>query len=242
MKKKILLFIVITFGWLCSFCQSRENDSKIFETRSSGIYKHYQDSYIATIISGKGYYPDYKGAKNSPYFRSNGLEFGTLIYEGIRFRNIEIQYDLYAQQVVVQLETKNDTQLVIIDSDKVSGFEINQYEFVNVRTDSVMNSGIYQVAYKGPNSNLFVKRRTDKDVELNHQEIIIEFLPKNDYYIKNDFGSFHIKSKKSLLKAYNNSSELISILKVNKIRFSKSQIESGLIDVLSLLDPKIAVN
>ena len=76
-------------------------------------------------MSGKGYYSDYEGAKNTPFFGGNGLEFGTLIYDEVTFRNIEIQYDLYTQQVVVQLESKHNIQLVIVDSDKVSGFLIN---------------------------------------------------------------------------------------------------------------------
>lgn len=232
----------MAFGWLCSFCQSN-NDSKVLETRSSEVYKHYQNSYIATILSGKGYYLDYQGAKNSPYFGDNGLEFGTLIYDGVTFRNIAIQYDLYTQQVVVQLESKNNTQLVILDSDKVSDFSINNYKFVNIRMDSVMNSGIYQLAYKGPNSSLFVKRTMDKYEEFSVQEITLDFRPKNEYYITNDLGSFHVNTKRSLMKAYNNSSGLLSILRENNIRFSKNLIENGLITVLSLLEPKkIEVN
>ncbi len=239
---KIPLSVLITFGWYYSFCQLTDNDSKLLEKRISEVYKHYHNSYIATILSGKGYYLDYRGAKNSPYFGDNGLEVGTLIYEGVTFRNIAIQYDLYTQQVVVQHESKNDTQLVILDSDKVSDFSINNYEFVNIRMDSVMNSGIYQLAYRGPNSSLFVKRTMDKHEEIIVRKITLDFRPKNEYYITNDFGSFHVNSKKSLMKAYNNSSGLNSILKENKIKFSKNLIENGLITVLSLLEPKIEVN
>ena len=231
----------MTFGWLFSLGQS-DDYSKVLQTRSNGVYEHYQDLFIATILSGKGYYLDYKGAKRSPYFGDNGLEFGTLIYDGVTFRNIAILYNLYTQQLVVQHESKNDTQLVILDSDKVSEFSINKYEFVNIRMDSVMNSGIYQLAYRGLNSSLFVKRTMDKDEEFGIQEVTLDFSPKNEYYIINNLGSFLINSKKGLMKAYNNSPRLLSIMKENKIRFSKNLIENGLITVLSLLDPKIEVS
>ncbi len=241
MEKKILLFVIALFGWLISLGQP-DNDMKILETRTSRVHEHYQNLYVAPVLTGKGYYADYRGAKNIPYFGSDDLEFGKLIYDGVIFKNIEIQYDLYTQQVVVLLESKNDTQLIIVDSDKASGFSINNYEFVNIRVDSIMKSGFYQLAYKGYKSSLLIKRTMDEDVEMSTQEITSEFKPKNEYYIKNQFGSFHVNSKKRLLKAFNNSEEVISILKKNGIRLSKGKIENGLITVLSLLDPKVATN
>lgn len=240
MKEKVL-FVIAAFGWFISLGQS-DADLKVLDARSNGVYEHYQNSYVAPILTGKGYYVDYRGAENSPYFGSDDLEFGTLVYGGIMFKDIEIEYDLYTQEVVVQLETKNDTQLIIVDSDKVSDFSIKNYEFVNIRMDSVMNSGFYQLAYKGPDSRLLIKRTMEKDEEMSTQEITTEFIPKNEYFIKNQFGSFRVNSKKRLVKAYNNSAELLTILKKNSIRFSKSKIENGLITVLSLLDPKVAAN
>ncbi len=235
------LFIIAVFGWFISFGQS-DSHLKVLDTRSNGVYEHYENLYVASILTGKGYYSDYRGAENHPYFQSDDLEFGILSYAGVIIRNIEIQYDLYTQQIVVQLESKNDTQLIIVDSEKLSDFSIKNYEFKNIRTDSVMDGGFYQLAYKGALSSLLIKRTMDRKEETNTQEIKVKFTPKNEYYIKNQFGSFHVNSKKKLLKAYNSSSELISILKKKRIRFSKSQIENGLITVLSLLDPKVAVD
>ena len=105
-----------------------------------------------------------------------------------------------------------------------------------------MARGIYQLVYDGQRSKLFIKREMLKKEDITPREITVEFLPRNRFYIANDFGSFHVTSRKSLMRAFNNSSEISSILKKNGIRFSKNQIEQGLITVLSILDAEVANN
>ena len=50
--KKILFIILIIFESCLSFGQLQENDAKVLETRSNEVYEHYQNSNIATILSG----------------------------------------------------------------------------------------------------------------------------------------------------------------------------------------------
>ena len=135
------------------------------------------------------------------------------------------------------LKSGNSEKYVSIDTEKVSWFFINGNEFRNLPGDSLITKGIYQVGHAGSRSALYSKRSKTKTTTIRSEQIIIDFIPSNQFYLKNKFGVFRITNKRSFLEAFQNAEEVRTLLKRNKIRFSKRKIEQGLILALSLLDP-----
>jgi len=235
MKKRSFLYIISIISVLPAFSQSTESHATILEARKQGATFSHTDAYVAHVLTGKKYWNTRRHYKQ--FFLEKSPIEGNLIYDGVLFNNIEMQYNLFTQQVIVLLETKNNERYVTISLDKISGFSIYSHEFTLLSGDSVMKKGIYELAYTGTTSNLFIKR-TKRLKEVNAgMDLKIDYTPVNRYYLRNEFGTNQITSKKDLLNAYDNSEELNSIIKENRIKFSKKKIEQGLISALSYLDP-----
>jgi hypothetical protein len=98
-----------------------------------------------------------------------------------------------------------------------------------------------QAAYAGVNSNVFIKRTKTKLQTIEDQKINIEYNPVNKYFVRNEFGTFHITGKKTFKEAYQNSEQIISILKKYRIKLSKKNIEQGLVAAASYLESDIAI-
>ena len=235
---------LVAFLMTCANCHAQlgQSDKSMIEARQNQIYNNHDDADVATVLSGKKYSLRYLGAKNSQFFLTDDTEYGSLIYDGISFDTLEMQYDLFAQKIVVLLESKKTAEYVSIDTDKVSEFLLNDCLFVQVKQDSVMKEGIYQLAFDGQESNVFIKRKKRRIEKVDTGKLIIIFQSFDEYYVTNEFGSFKVSGKKDLLSAFQNSDQLKSLIKKRKIKFSKKVKENGIIAAVSLFDSELTTN
>ncbi|GJM30269.1 MAG: hypothetical protein DHS20C17_29040 [Cyclobacteriaceae bacterium] len=240
MKKGLLLAIIFVGGCLTLYGQSSRSYSEILETRKQGVYSNHSDSYIAQILTGSKVW-DHE-IDHQQLFLDKPPVRGSLVYDGVLFNDIELQYNLSTQQVIVLLETEISEGYVTVTIDKASRFSVYDHEFVQVLGDSVMEKGIYELAYAGANSNVFIKRTNKRLKSIQGSQVNTEYYPVNKYYISNEFGTFHITSKKQLLEAYQHSRQLISILKKYRIKLSKRKIEQSLIAAISNFEAETASN
>jgi hypothetical protein len=241
-NKQLLVVGLICIGAFSVQAQSISAKIDILESRGTEVFEHHDDSYVAHILSGKKYQLRYLGAVNSQFFLSDEPSYGTMVYDGTIFNNIELQYDLFAQKIIVLMESKRTAEYVSIDKDKVAEFSVNDCRFVNVRQDSIMEDGIYQLAFEGKKSNVYIKRIKKRIEKVDNSKLIIQFSPISHYYIKNEFGSYKVSGKKDVLFAYQNSNTFKSMLKQKKIKFFKSVKEQGIINAVSLFDSELATN
>ena len=89
-----------------AFCQQNDAPADIIATRYMGVLDNYQKADITSIITGRRYTAIYDGADKNRFFKSKDPTIGTVIYDNIIVEDIEIQYDLVDQQIVVLLETR----------------------------------------------------------------------------------------------------------------------------------------
>ena len=233
MIRGLLLPIILLTGILPLFGQSDLSNS-LLEVRKQGVYAHHDNSYVANILTGRRFI-DYSN-QFKQFFLGKYTTQGSLVYDGVLFNDIDLQYNLYTQELVVLLETESIERYIIVTPDKVSGFSVYGHEFVQLPGDSVMAKGIYELAYDGVSSNVFIRRTSLEKENIEGGIINYEYEPINRYYVTNEFGSFHITGKKKLIEAYQNSEQLITILKQHKIKFSKKKIEKGLVTAISQLE------
>ena len=121
------LIVLLNLTVYSSIAQLSGEDASLLQARQQGIYDHYDDLGVAPLLSGKEYHPDYRNTVNSPHFNGDEPHSGTLLYDDVYYREIELQYNLHTQQLVVQRETRNDEQLIIIDTDKAATFTMGNH-------------------------------------------------------------------------------------------------------------------
>lgn len=235
---------LVGFLLLCVDCYAqlgKENMSMI-KARENQVYANHDDADVAKVLSGKKYSLRYLGAKNSQFFLTDQTEFSSLTYDEVKFDTLELQYDLFAQKIVVLLESKKTAEYVSIDNNKVSEFLLNDCLFVQVYKDSVMKEGIHQLAFNGQKSSVFIKRKKRRIEKVESGKLIILFHSFDNYYVKNEYGTFKVSGKKDLLYAFQNSAELKSFIKKKKIRFSKKVKEKGILKAVALFDSELTTN
>ena len=231
MIKGILVQIILLAALHSLSGQSNDSYQEILEARKQGVISHHSESYVANVLTGRGF-SDYRN-QFKQFFLGKYTVSGSLVYDGVLFEDIEMQYNLYEQNIVVLLETEQVERYITLTTDKVSRFSVYGHDFVQVPGDSVMEQGIYEQAFAGTNSSVFIRRTVQEHKTIEDRVAKFEYTPVNRYYVKNEFGTFRVASKKELLEAYQNSGQLLSIVKKHKIKFSKRKIEQGLVTAIS---------
>ena len=237
-KERFSLFIILFIGMgFASQAQLKKEDLDIIKQREQQVGRKNDSADIASVLTGKVYALRQTYAINSQFFNDTNPADASLRYDGVWFEHIMMQYDLSTQQIIVLLKTKYNEKYVSIDREKVDYFSIGGSVFKRITQDSVMDDGIYQIAYTGEHGNLYIKRIKNR-VEKVSDKITVQFNPVNYYYVTNAFGTFAVASKNDFLNAYNDNPQVKNLLKEHAIKFTKHRIELGLLTALRVMDSK----
>ena len=234
MKQALLLLVVLFLETFPLLGQIARTSKEVLEERKKSVYSHRQDSHVASILTGRRYTESINQFKQ--YFLGKYITTGSLVFDGVLFENIELQYNLHTQQVVALLETESVERYVTVTPDKVFRFSVYGHEFIQYPGDNVMDQGIYEMAYRGEKSTVFIKRTSIEKETIRSGTVNVRYEPINKYYVKNEFGTFHITGKKKLIEAYGNSASLISIIKNHELKFTKKKVEKDLVTAIIQLE------
>jgi len=168
--------------------------------------------------------------RGQPYFISPEWRKGTIEYEGQRFENVDLLYDLVTDKVLThQYYTLSKIDLI---KEKIASFEIAGHMFIHVSAgdslSGLLKAGIYDRLEHG-DVTLFAQQRKELFEDLSSGRIVQEFRDKNSYFIIKGGQAFEIRRRKDLFTVLSDKKSLIkSELSENRIRFGK-QKEKALI-------------
>jgi hypothetical protein len=238
MNKIIYLYLLLSFSALSGLAQAPNQNS------SSGqgiVQEAYNSLNVANNLNGKQYVLKEPFAVESQFYNDENPDWGWIVYDGIRYDHIYMQYDLVIQKVVLRLESATSEQYISIDSDKLTAFQIGQVYFEYVTVDSMLSPGIYEVAYRGPTSSLLIQRTKTRLVKTTDQ-IRILYRPYDNHYVQNQYGTFKVDNKKSFLEAYNNDPQVKAVIKRSKLSFGKSRLDNDITQALKIIDANETVS
>lgn len=163
--------------------------------------------YAAATGNQAGYYNgvQYKRYPNfihsgHTFFMADSLIEGTLIYDGVKYSNVKLQYDEWTDQLVTT--DVPGSNLVQLHKASVSAFSIGPHMFVNNTTDDP-GAGYYRILYNGK-STILVKEK--KIVQEKHGETNAETVRSVDvtvdYYLKTPRGFQKFNRLSSLLALF----------------------------------------
>lgn len=242
MWKRLVCTLFFIISYMSSFCQSGFQSS-IKAIRRQNVEEIYKQTNVTHVLTGRDYQLKYLYAVNSQFFNDQYPSKGSLVYDGILFPDITIQYDLYAQKVVVLLESNTRDKYISINNSGISKFSIGNSCFVNLPGDSIITKGIYQESFAGHLSTLYVKRiKIKRETIENKRRITWKFSSEDRYFIRNRFGTFEISNKKEFINAFHGSEQLIEILKKYKIRTTRRKLENGIMEALQYMDVLPEIN
>jgi hypothetical protein len=175
-----------------------------------------------------GEYADYSTTLTSgqPYFGPIESQPGWIVYNGVRYDNLQLWYDLVTDAVVV-----NDADHVLkiqLINDRLQSFSLSGHLFLRVLRDSIdgVRTGFYELL-DGGRVNLF--KRSGKSLQVNamqdglHRDILSDssyFIEKNGHFLSAGRKSSILNAlsdKKPAVKSYMRKNNITSgFLRLNK--------------------------
>jgi hypothetical protein len=178
----VCLAVILLALTLPVLAQPAPADSNLSIARAGIFYQ----SYIgpdAAIYSGVAYQPNYRGISGSPFFLSENLTPGTLVYEGLTYTRIPMQYDLVIDQLIIA-DPKG--QLLIAAPRKVQQFTFADHSFTFL---TINNTPGYYERLTAGYATLLVRhaKKTGEKIESNVllrsiNERKVYYLYKQDHY------------------------------------------------------------
>ena len=195
--KRVLLILFFLVS-IQSISQSLNSISDYFDTQVS-----HQNSHL---YNGRLYINSYLVLNSKNQFLKTNKNYtkGSITIENITFNEIELQYDLFSQELIVKPDPKTSLYGVIVDSTKLTHFTMYGLHFVNLKnvvTHSLQ--GIYELSIDKPIS-LLVKHKAKRFKILDKNLIHYEFEPTYNYYLVYNNNYIPVNSKKDCIKIFPN--------------------------------------
>lgn len=220
-KKSIFTFVFLFLSGLSFlFAQNLDRDSlaKISYNNALSFYRTSLGENLR-FVNGETYYTYGTNVGGSAVFGDSTFINGLLFYEGIRYDEIPLMYDIYIDKLV----SVTNTGAFSITTDKIDQFKIGSNSFVNLKSivfGKKVVDGFFEVKYKAK-LGVYIKHKRELKFSLN-KETPYYFNPKQILYVEMDNKLHEITSESSLLGLFvNKKKEIILYVKENGLKFKK---------------------
>jgi hypothetical protein len=140
----------------------------------------YYQSYIgsdAAIYNGCAYQPNYQGVEGSPYFLSDNLTSGGVVYEDLAYTHLLLLYDALMDQAIL---SDHKGRLLSLPPGKVSQFTMDSHTFIHLSPGNIP-TGYYELLRPGY-ATLLV-RHTKRLEEKLGGEVHRYITARDNYYV-----------------------------------------------------------
>lgn len=200
--------------WFSTITFSQVNDS-IFRSATNILYIGNTDinSPLFNGIEHVGYPTYYIGSA----YRSENWQKGSIVYEGVFYKDVYIMYDMVKEAVIVR--HPNGFTKVILFSPRVEYVVTPEYKFVYIsNSKGLMKEGFYEEFQSGK-IVLLAKKINIIEESVTSSEIVHKFILKTSFYSFKDGTYYSIKNANSLLSLTGQKNEIQQYLKKIKVRY-----------------------
>ncbi|CAN5535815.1 hypothetical protein BH11BAC3_BH11BAC3_18130 [soil metagenome] len=180
---------MLSLQWV--YAQSNNGDNSDNQIALNNAIKVYEESAKgqSRLFNGRQYKPyAVSFVKGSPFFNTNKCEPGSIIYDGIKYENVNLLLDELQDLLIL------DTGIRIeMTTERVSSFSIASHQFARLSkatTNGAITPGYYEILYAGASAVYKKDKKILKDVLNANEAVKAEVLSNVSYYIKkgNDFS------------------------------------------------------
>jgi hypothetical protein len=238
---KISLALILVF--CCGTLAAQELAGTVDSVRISpdtAVSLYYKfTNHRSRLYNGKEFIAYNPKLEGHPFFSDDLLHRGTVMYDGMYFDSVNMQYDLVKDELVIQ---HFDVFFkVVLISEKLKEFSLNNHHFKRLVRDSVnklpVATGFYDFMHEGK-TTLFIKR-TKRIEETVTDRINQKIVEKDFYYIIKEGEIRQVKSLKSLLEILKDRSrEIRQELRKNHIKYRRNR-EQAIIRAVKFYDSSI---
>ncbi|MEL6588975.1 MAG: hypothetical protein AAFQ68_02775 [Bacteroidota bacterium] len=176
------------------------------------------------LLNGKEYRHYYTRTKGNQYLTGSATLQGNLLYEGVYYEGLSINYDVYNDLLFVVFGKGVTRKYIILNETKIQAFELIGVSFVNVKDGQYegLEGGLYEEILLSSGRRLLIRYRKILSKEIDQLSGTMQrFDTKTNYYLVADGAAQEIRNKGDLLEIYDKDSEFKRYLKSNNIKLSK---------------------
>jgi hypothetical protein len=156
-----------------------------------------------------------------PFFESETVEKGTLVYDGSLYQNVPMLYDVVKDEVII--EHFNNYFKINLIAKKISSFSLLNHPFVRIVADSLPEPGIptgfYEKLYDGK-VKVLARRIKIMEEEIVYNQLKKRFVQNDRYYLCKDTVYVQVKGRNAILRVFRDRrKEIRKFIKENKINF-----------------------
>ena len=127
--KYLLVFSLFVLSMSFSlFAQKQSHDAR---TDYNALYKSVIEEYGFDQVLDNGFLYEDKYSKKigHQFLLQDQLYNGSLVYRGEVYKNVEMKYDIFDQQLVLNIKNNNSTELIVPHNDFISVFSLGDKFF-----------------------------------------------------------------------------------------------------------------
>jgi len=179
-----------------------QGDSLLLQQATSASVVLYTQTIKGQTLLYSG--PQYRSGPildgQHPFFGADDWTFGSVTYNGYRFDNVPLLYDIAFDVLVTEnYYTAHETALV---KEKVEAFEINGRQFIRIDRHqyegSLPTPGFYEMVYDGT-TTVLARHTKFENSRIESKAIVIDYKEKVKYFILRGTRFFPVKTKRSIL-------------------------------------------
>lgn len=143
----------------------------------------------------------YPGVKGDAYYLTREWKNGSVVYDGIFYKDVPMLYDIYKDQVIVKHE--NEVFIIGLVSSKVRSFTIDGHRFTRLEANALpagMLPGFYEVLAQGQMTVLARRSKWRREYITTVMEY--EFMPRNQYFVLKEGNYTPIRSDGNLMELF----------------------------------------
>lgn len=213
----------------CSaLAQAREDSLFVTQVSQNAITNFLNLQKIdAPLYNGEMHYahPKFKNGGHA-FFYNDSYTTGTIVYDGFRYENMQLMYDLVRGQLMIL----NGDGGIVVQPEHLDFFSLHGRNFINIKAGAESKnfaSGYYELLYDGRIALL--ARRVKKVTENVTDHIEREVEEVVNYYLLKDSVYTRIKSKQDLFKLLSTTqNENQHYIKANNLDFNRNREDSFL--------------
>ena len=231
--KSTLLFSLLAFIGFGAFSQTN-SENNIYETYdkivgldNTGLYNgtEFTDAFLNTDGSYR-------------YFKGFDYSKGSVIYNGQKYVNVSLKYDLLEDNLLVRSDDNLSIFNVKLIPEFVNSFSIYNNNFVRLTGTNlnISGSGFFESAYIGNDLSLYIKHTKKKKDKALKSGIQYKFSEVNFYVLKTN-GKYHlVNSEKDIEKILPEKKEEIRSFSKSYNALYKSNRDSYMAKLVKYLD------
>ncbi|MFK7812960.1 MAG: hypothetical protein AB8B59_10730 [Maribacter sp.] len=137
------------------------------------------------------------------FFKSSEFLFGDLIYGDQYYGNVNLKYDLDADDVLLDIGYLGKFPILKLYKSRISEFSLDGKKFINVGASNPdVTKGFHEVVWDSDDLKLLKKHKKEKLKKLSIKLVYYEFFDENSYFFEYKNVLHPLNKRGDLLKVF----------------------------------------